>query len=116
MFDRIVDKAKQSVARALRTTVIGAGAGLCLVAGAALLTLAGWLFLVTVTTPMNAALILGGIYLGLGFILIGVASAARSSDSQGKAAQQQQDADENVVPKLIAAFMTGMQAGRSTRS
>lgn len=114
MFDKVVHNAKQAAARTVRKTVIGLGAGLCLLAGAAFLTLAAWLFLITVTTTLNAALIIGGTYFGLGLILVGVASADSSSDRQ-ESQSAQQDSNDHVVPKLIAAFMTGLQAGRSTR-
>ena len=118
MFDRIVHQAQDAAARTARKAVLGLGAVLCLAAGTAFLTAAAWLYLVSITTPLIAAAIIGGAYCGVGFVLLGVAAASGGSSktpepSHSSAAHAE---GENMGPKIVEAFMTGLQAGRRART
>lgn len=82
--------------------------GLCLLAGAAFLTLAAWLWLEPLYGAAAAAAIIGGVYLiaGLLFILIPVRpriAVAPPAPAGAGAAQ------------LIEAFLAGRAAGRAMR-
>jgi len=109
MFD-IKDKAAQTAKRA---GLISAG-GLCCLVGAAFLTLAAWFYLVAVLDPMAAALILAGVYLGLGLILIGVGSSRTAHHPQTPPpsyAAKPAEASGFSSP-LVQAFLHGLDAGR----
>lgn len=118
MFDGLIDKAQDAAARTGRQAAIGLGAAICLSVGLAFLTFASWLFLISVTTPLNAALIIGGVYSGAGLIMIGSLSAGDNGtvSSSENQAQSSTPTDENMGPKIVEAFMNGLQAGRRVRS
>lgn len=118
MLDGLVDKAQDAAARTGRKAAIGLGAALCLAVGLAFWTFAGWLFLVSVTTPLNAALIVGGVYSGAGLVMIGTLSSGEKQSNPEPQARSEGPgtADENMGPKIVEAFMNGLQAGRRVRS
>ncbi|KIN62938.1 hypothetical protein Z946_1801 [Sulfitobacter noctilucicola] len=116
MLSGLINRAKQSASRTARKTALGGAAGLCLAVGTGFFTAAAWLYLITVTTALNATLILGGAYMGIGFILIACMSMVGD-----KVPQKSTEQDTSLVPdadfsKLMAAFMTGLTAGRRSRS
>lgn len=96
-------KAKQ----AARTAGIGAAAMLALAIGLMFWTLAAWLFLLTQTSPLGAAAILGALYSGAG--LIGVAVVLMRKEPQ------EQPTATPTIDSLVSAFMTGVKAGSRTR-
>ena len=65
MLSAVMQHLRGSARRAARTAMLGAGAAILLLIGLLFLTLAAWLYLVTVTTAMTAALILGAALAGL---------------------------------------------------
>lgn len=88
-------------------------AGLAILAGLAFWTAAGWFFLLTVTTPLNASLILGALYTGAGLIGFGIVSMrSRKAAAPRKPAK----APEATLESLVSAFITGLNAGARTRS
>ncbi|MEW9918006.1 hypothetical protein AB2B41_00185 [Marimonas sp. MJW-29] len=116
MFDRFIDRAQDAAARTARKAALGLGAVLCLTVGIAFLTVAAWLFITSVTTALNAALIIGGAYSGVGLILIGVMSAKGSAEPEGRSNASQTAAEDDIGPKIVEAFMTGLRAGQKARS
>ncbi len=115
MLTNLVRKAQNTAARTARKTAFGAGALACLGVGLGFLTAAAWMFLLTQTTPMNAALILGGVYSGVGFVLLAIMGSIGKSDSEEKPTESAAMVEADIA-KIITAFMTGLSAGRRTRS
>lgn len=107
----------QKIARAGRKAALGVAAFASLAVGAGFLTLAAWIWLVTLTDPLVASIVIGCIYLGVGFILLAcvkllggpVAAAPRP---QAAASDPPATPD---MPPLMAAFIHGMQAGAQSR-
>lgn len=105
-------------ARAARKTGLAVGGGLCFVVGAAFLTSAAWIYLSQVLDTLSAALIIGGVYAGVGLVLFGLAGrSSESADIKVKAeakAQMNGHAPQHEggeQPPLVQAFLFGMQAG-----
>lgn len=89
-----------------------------LAVGIAFWTIAAWLFLLTVTTAVNAPIILGALYTGAGLVGFGVASMRSQKTVQKPAPPEpvSPKSPEATLEKLIAAFISGMNAGAKTRS
>jgi site-specific recombinase len=116
MIAQISARIQDAVSRTLQSIVLGAGALFCLSIGLAFLTLAAWLYLISVTTSMMAALILGSVYAGIGLILLAVASSGPRRSKAKYAKRLDQPNEEAEIAKIVAAFMTGVTAGRKSRS
>lgn len=116
MFDGVIHRAQDAAARSARKAALGLGASLCLAVGAGFLTVAAWLFITTLTSAMNAALIIGGVYMGVGFILIGVMSSKDTTKTAPRHGTTPQSSDADMGPKIVEAFMTGVRAGQNARS
>ena len=90
----------------------------CLAVGAGFLTLAAWIWLVALTEPLIASIVIGCIYFGIGFILLGWAKL--SGGPVAAAPRPQAVASETPatpeMPPLMAAFIHGMQAGAQSQS
>lgn len=106
MFDLIEKKAKA----AARSIVLSSVGGLSLAVGLAFLTVAAWIFLTAVATPLTAALVIGGVYTGLGLIMMGL-SSARSTEPAPVARTHA----PSEAPPLMQAFLHGMQAGANAQ-
>mgnify|MGYP003669562298 FL=1 len=74
MFEYVTDRVAQKATRTAQTAAIGFGAMLCLIVGGAFLAVAAWLFLLTITTPLVACLIMGSLFFGMGLVLIAALS------------------------------------------
>ena len=108
----------QKIARAGRKAALGLASVACLAVGAGFLTLAAWIWLVALTDPLVASIVIGCVYLGVGFILLG---CVRLSGGPVAAAPRPQAAASETpatpdMPPLMAAFIHGMQAGAQSRS
>ncbi|TDT74298.1 hypothetical protein BDE40_3095 [Litoreibacter halocynthiae] len=106
MFDLIEKKAKA----AALSIVLSSVGGLSLAAGMAFLTVAAWIFLTAVATPLTAALVIGGFYTGLGLIMMGL-SSARST----KSVPDVRTHAPSEAPPLMQAFLHGVQAGANAQ-
>ena len=93
---------------AKRAGLLSGGLLLCAV-GAGFLTVAGWFALYPFVGIQNTALIFAGIYIGLGFILIGVGTQRSSTSTQHS--QSPASAQTGAAPAVVEAFMYGLQAG-----
>lgn len=118
MIDKALDKASRKASHAAGSAAIGLGAGVALAVGVAFWTLAAWLFMTEVTTAMNAAAIIGAVYVGLGCLGFAVVSIRGKKQKTyhppaAEHAPQQQQAN---VDNLMGAFVTGMNAGIRARS
>ncbi|KIN65828.1 hypothetical protein Z945_875 [Sulfitobacter noctilucae] len=120
MIAGLIHQAQRKASRTARKAAFGAGGAICIGIGLGFLTAAAWLFLITVTTSLNTALIIGGVYTGLGLILVGIASAGEAHEApKSKPQQASKPASHEpgaMVPELIAAFTSGLAAGQKTRS
>ena len=118
MFDRLIHQAQDAAARTARKTAIGLGAVICIGVGAGFLTVAAWLFITSVTTALNAALIIGGAYSGVGLILIGVLSSNSQPKTETRQTHQASSSQspDDIGPKIVEAFMTGLKAGQRSRT
>ena len=103
--------------RTAQTAVLGLAAAFLLLIGLGFLTAAVWLLLATLTTPLITALILGGVYSGMGFLVLAVISmrshARRREHAAALAAAA--PASSNNLTSIIAAFMAGLTAGKKAR-
>lgn len=117
MLAALLAQAQIAANRTAKNAVLGIGAGLCIAVGLAFMTLAAWLMLVTIMPALNAAVILGCAYFGLGLILLAIISVRNRAfrRARARAAVAQAQAGPQTLPQMIAAFMTGMQAGRRAR-
>lgn len=103
---------KEKVAKtAKRVTLVSAGA-MCCIVGAGFLTVSGWLALVPIVGPATTAVILAGIYLGVGLILLAVSGTETEKTHQQQAELNKPQAQSDAPP-IMQAFLFGMQAGAS---
>lgn len=92
---------------AKRAGLLSGGLLLCTV-GTGFLTVSGWFALWPVMGTAMTALIIAGIYLGVGLILIG---ASAQSKPTAPIAQQPSAPQAAQTPPLMQAFLYGLQAG-----
>ena len=92
-----------------RRAALGAVGVSLITVGLAFLTVAAFSGLMLVTTLPIAALVLGGAYLGIGLIVMGISGG--SSHASPPTARTQ----EAPTDLVTSAFMQGMQTGASVR-
>lgn len=98
-------------ARAARKAGLLTGGLLCLVVGVAFVTASIFLAIAASHGAILAALVVGGFYLGVGLILIGLAGRSRHVPAQ-KAAAPPPAADSTA---MVNAFLSGVYAGVSAK-
>ena len=119
MFDHLQSRIHDAASRAGRTAAIGLGASVALCVGLGFLTLSAWLFLLTVTEPAMAALIIGGVYTGTALIAFATLSSSDRNTRKPSAKLQEKTAEaeeEAPLPPLAQAFVSGLRAGARARS
>lgn len=90
-----------------------------LIVGVGFLTSAGWILLEEAYSSLAASLIIAGIYLGVGLILLAVASNAK--ESRAYAAEMAPLRDPATAPRpgamspLAEAFIIGLNAAYAAR-
>lgn len=102
MLEAIEHKAK-TAARKVALSSLG---GLMLSVGLGFLTAAAWMYIALVADAMTAALVIGGTYVGLGLILMGLSSAREVGTHHST-----RTSAPSQPPPLMQAFLQGMQAG-----
>ncbi|MGJ8616639.1 MAG: phage holin family protein [Sulfitobacter sp.] len=100
----IKKKATQTAKRAGLLTV---GGILCAI-GVGFFTLAAWLYLLTVVSALQAALIIGAGYFGIGLIMIGLGT---KKPHQPEPLRDPETARQPDVPPLLQALLFGIEAG-----
>lgn len=115
MLSGVMQHLRGSIRRAARTAMLSAGAAIMLLIGLLFLTLAAWLYLVTVTTPMTAALILGAGYFGIGFLLLAIAGSGNETRRSRRAAEEPAAHEPDGPKNLVMAFLAGITAGQKAR-
>jgi len=84
--------------------------------GLGFLTVATWLYISSVASPMAAALTLGGAYLTLGIVVLAII-AVRQREARIREEKVATEAAAGVdMVGLVSAFMTGLTAGSKARS
>ncbi|MFG6589914.1 phage holin family protein [Sulfitobacter sp. 1A12157] len=115
MLSSVMQHLRGSVRRALRTAMLSAGAALFLLIGLLFLTLAAWLYLITVTTALTAALILGAVYFGIGFLLLAMAGADAEGAAPPSRPKDPATSEHDGLKNLVMAFLAGITAGQKAR-
>ncbi len=120
MLSMLTHQIQVKASRTAQTAVLGLFASICLIVGLCFFTAAAWLFLLTVTTALMTAIILGSAYFGIGLILLAVMSSRSRAKRQEQAAAAAYAAKTSAAgtdfSSIIAAFMTGLSAGKKARS
>ena len=100
---------EQKVAKtAKRAGLLSGGLLLCAV-GTGFLTVAGWLALVPLVGVQLTAAIVAGVYLGAGFILLGL--GAKDAEPEAPLKATSETVETAAAPPIVQAFMYGLQAG-----
>lgn len=117
MLAMLTHQLQLTATRTAQTAVLGLGAGICLFVGMGFLTAAAVIFLASVTTPLITTLILGGLYAGIGFILLTVMSVRSRVRARERAAAlaAAPAAAPGSLTSVIAAFLSGLSAGKRAR-
>ena len=115
MLSAVMNHLRGSLRRVLRTAMLSAGAALFLLIGLLFLTLAAWLYLITVTTALTAALILGAVYFGFGFLLLAMAGSDRAPAAQAPRQEDPSATEHDGLKNLVMAFLAGITAGQKAR-
>lgn len=107
---------EEKAARAARKTALGAGAAISFLVGAAFLTAAAWIYISAVADTLTAAIVIGAVYVGLAFVLMGFAGAksSTSSPSPDRVRTPPTPAPDDPTadfPPLARAFIVGLQTG-----
>lgn len=92
---------------------MGLAASAFLIVGIGFLTAAGWMALTLVTTPLYAALILGGAFSGVGLILLARSQMIRRKQLLLREARRSFPATTSagLLASLAVAFSQGFSAG-----
>ncbi|MCX7566576.1 phage holin family protein [Sulfitobacter sp. F26169L] len=114
MIGNLIANARAQAQHTAGTAAIGLCAGIALCIGLAFWTAACWMFLITVTSILNATIIIAAIYTGAG--LIGLAIASMRSRKTPPAPEPVRQPEPPTMDNLVAAFMSGLTAGARTRS
>ncbi len=120
MFELIGQHLQEAARRKAQTAAIGLGAAIAMAVGMGFLTAAAWLYLVSVTTPLSAALILGGMFFGIGLMTLAMLSDRRRSHARNRAAKAAErsavSGDDGDLTRLVMVFLAGIKAGQKARS
>ncbi len=115
----LVSAIKDRSARAIRRALISAIGGVFLAISAGFLTSAAWIMLEDVYSATAAALILAGIYAGIGLIALGVASSSAKRDARAAPRTPLTDPatppQPGATPPLAEAFIIGFNAALAAR-
>jgi len=114
MLNALMHNAQSAATRTAHTAVLGLAAGVLLTIGAGFLTLAAWLLLLTVTTALYAAVILGCVFIGAAMIVLGAMAIRKRTRKPHHAPVEAPR--EDIVNQLVMTFLAGITAGQKARS
>lgn len=105
---------------AIRRTMFGVASGILLFVGFAFLAVAGWIALRDFLDPLEIALIFGGVFVGLGLIMLAMTRTSRAKISlapsvNAPASAVAPAAGVAAVGTLGTAFIQGISAGMAAR-
>lgn len=99
---------KSKLKQTARSAGLWSGGLLLVATGTGFLTVAAWIFLVSLADALTAAGVIGAAYLGLGLVFIGF---ARSGAQEPEAAPHPAPRSQSEYPPLMSAFIYGVDAG-----
>ncbi len=115
----LVSAIKDRSARAIRRALLSVVGGIFVAIGLGFLTSAAWIMLEDVYSAVAAALILAGIYIGIGLIALGVASSSARRDAATAPRTPLSDPATpprpGAMPPLAEAFIIGLNAALAAR-
>lgn len=119
MLNRLALTAQETAARTAQTAVLGLGAIVMLAIGMVFLTIAAWIGIAAVSSTLTAALVIGGAYFGLGFVMMAILSMRQRAIRRARLAAAAARPAAPILPVLlsevIVAFMGGIRAGQKSR-
>lgn len=115
----LISAIKDRSARAIRRALVSAVGGVFVAIGMGFLTSAAWIMLEDAYSAAAAALILAGIYIGIGLIALGVASSSAKRDAVAAPRTALNDPatppQPGAMSPLAEAFIIGLNAAIAVR-
>ena len=114
----LVSAVKHRSARAIRRALLRGIGAVFVAIGAGFLTSAAWITLATVYSPLFAALTLAGVFLGIGLIILGIASGGKDHYPHPEADPLRDPAStppEGKMSPLAEAFIIGLNVAHEMR-
>ncbi len=115
----LISAIKDRSARAIRRALIGVVGGIFVAVGVGFLTSAAWIMLEDVYSSLAAALILAGVYIGIGLIAFGVVSSSAkrevSAAPRSPLNNPTTSPHPGAMPPLAEAFIIGLNAAVAAR-
>ena len=106
---------KHSAGATARKAGLLSGGLLCVIVGAGFLTTAAWIYLASAFDPLMAAVVIGGIYTGVGLVTIGASLSSGSTTARHTTTQAAPvKSPVEDAPPLMQAFLFGLQAGANS--
>lgn len=114
----LVNTLKRRSERAVRRAIMSMVGAVLAGVGVGFLTAAAWMMLEDAYSAIAAALILAGIYAGLGLIILGLNAASHDNDSAAEDEKHHDPAqhpEPGNIPPLAEAFIIGLNAALAAR-
>lgn len=115
----LISALKYRSARAIRRALMLCVGGVLVAVGIGFLTSAAWIALEDAYSSLAAALIIAAFYLGVGLIVMGIASSSGSRDGNAPEATPLRDPAApprpGAMPPLAEAFIIGLNAALAAR-
>lgn len=114
----LVSTLKRRSERAVRRAVLSVVGAVLAGVGVGFLTAAAWMMLEDAYSAIAAAMILAGIYAGLGLIILGLNASSHDDDASPHDEQFRDPAqhpEPGTIPPLAEAFIIGLNAALAAR-
>lgn len=111
----MLETLRTSAARAARRSALGLIGILTLTVGLGFLTASLWIFLVTIADSLTAAVTVGSAYVGIGLILLALATARNAEPRSHVRAERPLTTRMDVLVGIAVAFLEGLGAGLGSR-
>lgn len=106
---------KHTISRTMQRAALGGLGGLLTLVGTGFLTTALYLYVQMQSDPITACLILGGGFVGLGLLVLGLSRGNNNDAHLIARATPQPVATQAPIALVIAAFLDGLQQGLAAR-
>jgi vacuolar-type H+-ATPase subunit I/STV1 len=115
----LVSAVKYRSARAIKRALMCVIGAIFLAVGTVFLTSAGWIVMAEAYSPLFAALVLAGIFLGIGLVILGIASGSKERHRFDPETAPLRDPTAPPTPgsmsPLAEAFIIGLNAAHAAR-
>ncbi len=111
----MLETLRTSAARTARRSALGLIGILTLTVGLGFLTAALWIFLVTIADSLTAAVVVGSAYVGIGLILLALATARNAEPRMHVRPERPMTTRMDVLVGIAVAFLEGLGAGLGSR-